>query len=1067
MFASLAIVAMLSSTVPTAVLGAASYSDELEGAYDYAYGIGITTQSSIDTANMYGSLIRSHMAKMMVNYAIEVLGLEPDTTATCNFTDIANETEELQGYIKQACQLGLMGQGITAFNPNGVVTRAQFGTVLSRALWGDENNGGDPYYVNHLKALKDAGIMNNISNPNATEVRGYVMLMLQRADEGAETPAICETEENKLACSLGLDTCPSECEEDDVVKAGSLEISLGDSLEDGSQIPANGIIKFAEVDFQAGDKNVDLKTITIEKLWLASIPSTTRVWFEKDGARVSGRAAFTTEGTAIISFAPLFRVKANATESLDLYVELNTTAGKDFQFASVEIDSTAADSDGEFTTPKLRTADYTVAGTTFDKTSNGWTSKVTDNWMEIGEFKLANNTYTGSETRDLTFKSIMLRQAGTADLENLSDVVLERNGEIVSDDYSIDGKYITFVVNDVIKHTTTATYTIKANVDTVETANDTYIFELKNDTDLNVVEKVNGFRSPITSPNNTLDTYTIAWGDLTFTRDTNTALTTTYPAGSEIVLMKGTISAKQAITLEDPTIYTKSAVAGLNSKFTTVYLKVGNSIFSYSPTATDTGVYFAGTTTINGSASVKMYATLKDTATGSVEFSSLTLNSFKNPEYVSNGVTVSSYIGSIAGIHVDIEDTALNITRTDGLWGTSTISAWAQDVTLYQAKLTSNKGNGVKVTKATFSFVASGSFNNNTSLTLYVNGVAKSTKQFNGSNVTFDNFSAIVDSSNDLTLKVEGDFTEDVANSIKLTLASLVAVDQWTSNNLPAITPVAGATFNVAVANGTIAISKDVVLSKLLLSPSTAQKLAAVKLTAVNDKVKLYNLTLNVTGIDSISNIRLVNGTTEILASSIAGNVVRFTDMSNNVLVDKDQSITYDLVADINNNITTASALEIAITTGNVRATNGLTAGTLGTTLVANAHKVFDKSVIISKDTNTNKSLTTSALRFKVNAIGKDVSLSGIDLALTTAGYTGTLTTVVYKNSVASANIVTRPTTVDANTEVTFIVAVPGALVNSSSSSQDWNISLNGIELNGLQISPFYNVGEFPMTERK
>ena len=47
LFASLAIVAMLASTVPTAVLGTGSYSDELEGAYDYAYGIGITTQSNL------------------------------------------------------------------------------------------------------------------------------------------------------------------------------------------------------------------------------------------------------------------------------------------------------------------------------------------------------------------------------------------------------------------------------------------------------------------------------------------------------------------------------------------------------------------------------------------------------------------------------------------------------------------------------------------------------------------------------------------------------------------------------------------------------------------------------------------------------------------------------------------------------------------------------------------------------------------------------------------------------------------------------------------------------------
>ena len=184
LFASLAIVAMLASTVPTAVLGTGSYSDEFEGAYDYAYGIGITTQSNIDIADMYGSLIRSHMAKMMVNYATEVLGRTPDTSKECAFIDIANETEELHGYIREACQLGLMGVGIDSFNPNGLVTRAQFGTVLSRALYGDVYNDGNPYYVNHLNALKDAGIMNYIDNPNQNEIRRYVMRMMQRADEG-------------------------------------------------------------------------------------------------------------------------------------------------------------------------------------------------------------------------------------------------------------------------------------------------------------------------------------------------------------------------------------------------------------------------------------------------------------------------------------------------------------------------------------------------------------------------------------------------------------------------------------------------------------------------------------------------------------------------------------------------------------------------------------------------------------------------------------------------------------------------------------------------------------------
>ena len=131
--------------VAPVMTSAETYTTELQSAYTYAHSIGITTMPSIDAANMYGNLIRSHMAKMMVNYAKEVLGKTPDTSLACNFTDVAWESTELKGYIKEACQLGIMGQWITAFSPNGIVTRAQFGTVLSRALRGNLFDGADPY----------------------------------------------------------------------------------------------------------------------------------------------------------------------------------------------------------------------------------------------------------------------------------------------------------------------------------------------------------------------------------------------------------------------------------------------------------------------------------------------------------------------------------------------------------------------------------------------------------------------------------------------------------------------------------------------------------------------------------------------------------------------------------------------------------------------------------------------------------------------------------------------------------------------------------------------------------
>ncbi|MEI6774730.1 MAG: hypothetical protein WCL18_08360 [bacterium] len=106
----------------------------------------------------------------------------------CDFTDIENQNAEIQFYIKLACQLGLMGldaDGIPVklFSPKEEVNRAQFGTVLSRTLRGNQYNGGEPFYSNHLDALQKAEIMKYIDAPGNKELREYVMLMLMRSVE--------------------------------------------------------------------------------------------------------------------------------------------------------------------------------------------------------------------------------------------------------------------------------------------------------------------------------------------------------------------------------------------------------------------------------------------------------------------------------------------------------------------------------------------------------------------------------------------------------------------------------------------------------------------------------------------------------------------------------------------------------------------------------------------------------------------------------------------------------------------------------------------------------------------
>ena len=167
------------------------YPTEINNAYLWAYGFDITTQASIQKANIDGKLIRKDMAKMISNFAVNVLKKTiSNTGTTCTFTDTKNLTKEAQTYATAACKLGLMwyasdGKTLkTTFDPNAEVDRAQFGTILSRLLYGDKNNASSkttPYYANHLDALKDAWVMSKINTPTQKELRGYVMLMMMRS----------------------------------------------------------------------------------------------------------------------------------------------------------------------------------------------------------------------------------------------------------------------------------------------------------------------------------------------------------------------------------------------------------------------------------------------------------------------------------------------------------------------------------------------------------------------------------------------------------------------------------------------------------------------------------------------------------------------------------------------------------------------------------------------------------------------------------------------------------------------------------------------------------------------
>ena len=208
---------------------ASNYSQELQDAYQFAYKNGITTMDSIDKADMNWWLTRVAMAKMLSQYAINILWKTPDKSKTITFPDVSSKLDnDYNNWVTLAYQLWIMWIWIDKFRPFDSVTRAEFGTALSRVLYEDTyNQNWDNYYSKHLNALKNAWIMTKIDTPFQKEIRGYVMLMLMRSNWTWNIN--CNDPITLVECALNGWNCPCRKEKNN-------ELTGDESLNESSNL---------------------------------------------------------------------------------------------------------------------------------------------------------------------------------------------------------------------------------------------------------------------------------------------------------------------------------------------------------------------------------------------------------------------------------------------------------------------------------------------------------------------------------------------------------------------------------------------------------------------------------------------------------------------------------------------------------------------------------------------------------------------------------------------------------------------------------------------------------------
>ena len=110
-----------------------SYTQETMDAYLWSYKNWITTQNTIEKANINWNLTRQAMAKMIVNFSKNILKtakVKVSDKNACKFDDENSITEDLRESVKEACELWLMWKWVKVFDPKETLSR-----LMRALLW--------------------------------------------------------------------------------------------------------------------------------------------------------------------------------------------------------------------------------------------------------------------------------------------------------------------------------------------------------------------------------------------------------------------------------------------------------------------------------------------------------------------------------------------------------------------------------------------------------------------------------------------------------------------------------------------------------------------------------------------------------------------------------------------------------------------------------------------------------------------------------------------------------------------------------------------------------------------
>ncbi|MCH8518617.1 S-layer homology domain-containing protein [Candidatus Gracilibacteria bacterium] len=825
-----------------------------------------------------------------------------DESCTGQFADLSASDWGCK-YAETALAAGMVAANPN-FRPDANISKIEALKMAFQARDIERYENAD-WRVGYVEAAVDMGLSASFTDFDTAATRGEVFIMMANAIDA--TMLDDDDDLDDLLCAI-LGTCdddddvvdPTDPTDPIVVVGGDVMVSLNPMSPAAQTVPNSGLVPFGKFDVTAGDSDTSISSITLTREGLSQRSDVRRVYFERNGVRVSNRAGVTIDDKALISFSPALVVQAGQTVTLDLVVELNTGAdtGAEHRFALLSAGDIAASGNVQGTYPvrtaTMRLGSYTVAGVDVDVVSaTGSTLTVGETNRSFGELSVQTS---GDE--NTIVKSVTFRNEGTGDVaSSLSNVGLYSDGQKVSTNVEMSGRDVTFTLNFPIENGQSENFDLRADVTGAERTSETYDFRVRNETDITVVEARTGFSAPITFLTNplSLGRVTVEGGDLILSRDSSFTLNQTVAKNStNVALWAANLSVDEAITVEDVTItFTNSgsSAVGLGSISSLRLVVGGSTVATISPANNASSTQtFESSFTVNSNTPIRIEANFRNSAEGTYTIGTV---SFDEVRYVAND-ELTTIAGSATGISTLVDDATLTVTRNDGVDNNSLVPG-ARDVTLLGFQLRANDVADVRVTAVRPVVTGGVDISNVTNVRLYQGSTLLATRN----NFDFSSVNVTVPKNTSMSFTIVADFNNAVnpLETIQLTLSGTNVTARDVSSNQTVNLGASSATSENFVFNagGSVeVVSNSSQANRSIIVPSTTENsVFRFDVEAEDDRARVTDVYVTRTGstlnlAQAVRSSSLTLGGTTVSGVIISNSVIHFPFGSQGVLLERD-----------------------------------------------------------------------------------------------------------------------------------------------------------------------------------